>query len=296
MRLRVGLVLATIAIVCVLSAVPASWYHVNVVGPNFVMAMEMGVPDPLETEEIREIDGQWSLWDYQITNSSFRPALPEPDLYDDPMFVSPLTDDAVQVPNANAIEVYEDTVVVMSTAIIALAIGAFGAWNIARYDRYRMFTAASFLLAGLLLIGACYHFGTELPGAMEKDSQADFEEEAFGLPFEAYLNTEGGVPAYYTDFAGGYPDSNPEDREQLTYGPGSGWWMSGAGGILALITAGVLFGAPQWAPLKRRAPETREVLRYVPVPTVAALRRRRNYPKKMPAMNRTSPGRPRRPT
>ncbi|NIP35368.1 MAG: hypothetical protein GWN18_00480, partial [Thermoplasmata archaeon] len=38
----------------------------------------------------------------------------------------------------------------------------------------------------------------------------------------------------------------------------------------------------------------REVVRYVPIPTVGELRRRRRYPKRMPAVSRNSPSYKRR--
>ncbi len=69
MRLRIGLVLATIAIVAVLFALPASWYHIHVVGPNFLVAMEVN-EDPFD-QEVRELEGEWKLGNYQISNSTW---------------------------------------------------------------------------------------------------------------------------------------------------------------------------------------------------------------------------------
>ena len=66
MRLRIGLVLATIAIVAVLFALPASFYHIHVVGPNFIAAMEVN-EDPMD-QEIRELEGEWNLGTYKIAN------------------------------------------------------------------------------------------------------------------------------------------------------------------------------------------------------------------------------------
>lgn len=283
MRLRLGLVLGTIAIVLVLSALPASWYHINVVGPNFIAAMEVQ-EDPLETE-IREIDGEWGLRNYRISDSSWQQP---PELTDDPMWVQPLYEDTPgPSPNANAQAVYMDTTVAVGAAVVALGLGAFGAWNIARHDRYRWFTTASFFLAAVLLVGACAHFSTALPGAMAEDAAVG-SEEYFGAAFEPYLDPDGGDPGFYAEFDGGYPNNDPRNSEQLSYGPGAGWWMAGAGGVLALITAGVLVAAPQWRTLKRDRPATVEVVRYVPVPTVPSIREGRRYPRRMPAISRAS--------
>jgi hypothetical protein len=286
MRLRIGLALATVAILCVLTALPAAWYGLNVVGPNFMI---VGVNEDPHDGEIRELNGEWSLWDYEISNSTFRERLPDPMEYEDPMFVAPVTDEEIQPPNANAIDVVSNTSVLASGAVIVMALGVFGAWNIARYDRFRAFTSASFFLAALLLLGACFYFGSSLPDAMQADA-ATGDEYAFGYEFEKYVDTDGELPAYYNDFSGGYPDQTEFDGEQLQYGPGSGWWLAGSGGILALVASAVLFGAPQWQPLRRKSTQVKEVLRYVPVPTVATLRQRRRYPKRMPAVNRVSPG------
>ena len=288
MRLRLGLVLGTIAIVLVLCALPASWYHVNVVGPNFVMAMELQ-EEPLETE-IREIDGEWGLTNYRISDSSWQQP---PEQTDDPMWVMPLYEDTEgPSPNANAQVVFRDTTVAIGAAVIALGLGAFGAWNIARHDRHRWFTTASFFLAAVLLVGACIHFSTALPGAMAEDASMG-SEESWGAAFEPYLDPESDAPGFYTEFSGGYPNNDPRNAEQLSYGPGAGWWMAGAGGILALITAGVLVAAPQWRTMKRESPATVEVVRYVPVPTVSSIRDGRRYPRRMPAVSRTSTLNPR---
>jgi hypothetical protein len=246
--------------------------------------MAVGVPEPVETEEIRELNGDFSLWDYRITNETFQAP---PERYEDPMWVSSMGEPEVQIPNENAIEVYEGTTVAIAGAIVALSLGAFGAWNIAKYDRYRWFTAASFMLGALLLLGSCFFFGTQLPDAMETDAATGLEE-SFGIPFEDYIDPDSDY-GYYFEFSGGYPNEDPRASEQLSYGPGSGWWLAGTGGVFAILAGAMLVGAPQWIPLKRNRPQTREVLRYVPVPTVANLRVRRRYPKKMPAVNRMSP-------
>lgn len=282
MRLRLGLVLGTLAIVLVLCALPASWYHVNVVGPNFVAAIEAH-EEPLDTE-IRELDGKMDLRNFQISDSSFQQP---PELTGDPMWVAPLYEDTGEPsPNANVQEVFKDTTVAIGAAVFALGLGAFGAWNIARHDRYRIFTSASFLLAAVLLVGACVHFSNELPGAIATDAAGS--EDSFGAAFEPYLDPEGSGPGFYTEFSGGYPNNDPRNAEQMSYGAGAGWWLAGAGGVFALLTAGVLVAAPQWRSMRREAPARVEVVRYVPVPTVASLRESRRYPRRMPAVSRSS--------
>ncbi len=283
MRLRIGLILGTIAIVLVLSALPATWYHVNVVGPNFLAAMEVQ-QDPADAE-VRQLEGECGLSNYHISDSSWQQP---PPLMDDPMTVVPMYGDTPEPgPNANAQAVYKGTTVAISAAVFALIAGAFGAWNIARHDRHRMFTAASFFLAAVLLVGGCVYFSTELPGAMAADAAAG-NEDTFGVAFEPYIDPEGGEPGYYNEFSGGYPNNDPRNREQLQYGAGAGWWLAGAGGVLALITAGLFVGAPQWQSLKRERATPLEVVRYVPVPTVTDLRPRRRYPRRMPAVSRNS--------
>lgn len=286
MRLRIGLVLAAIAAVLVLSSLPASWYHVNVVGPNFLLAV--GVPDPARTEEIREIDGEFGLYNYHITNSSWQ--VP-PEEYDDPMTVMPLYGQETggqPVPNENAIEVYAGTTAAVAAAIVALALGAFGAWNIARYDRYRWFTAASLALAAVLLVGGCIYFSSALPGALEADA-ATGHEDTFGMAFSPYIDTTAGEPGFYSEFAGGYPNNDERLPEQLSYGPGAGWWLAGAGGIFAIIAAAVLVGAPMWTPRRRPRTDVVPAVKYVPVPTTDSLRGRRRYPKRMSGVSGNSP-------
>lgn len=281
MRLRIGLVLATIAIVAVLFALPASFYHVHVVGPNFIAAMEIN-EDPMD-QEIRELEGEWNLGNYQISNSTWR--VP-PEEYSDPMTVVPMYGETDEpIPNANAQAVIENTTVAIGAAVVMMGLAAFGAWNIARHDRYRMFTSATFLLAGVLLIGSCMYMGTEMPDAMAADS-ASGHEDNFGIAFEAYIDPEGGEPGYYNEFSGGYPNNDARNAEQLSYGPGAGWWLAGFSGIMALITAGLFVGAPHWQPLKKESTAPVEIIRYVPVPTVTSLRQRRRYPRRMPAISR----------
>jgi len=281
MRLRLGLVLATIAIVAVLFALPASWYHIHVVGPNFIAAMEVN-EDPFD-QEVRELEGEWKLGNYQISNSTW--SVP-PEEYSDPMTVVPMYEETDEpLPNANAQAVIENTTVAIGGAMFIMSLAAFGAWNIARHDRYRMFTASSFLLAGVLLIGSCLYVGAEMPDALTADS-ASGHEDNFGIAFEPYIDPEGGEPGFYNEFRGGYPDNDPRNAEQLNYGPGTGWWLAGFSGVLSLITAGLFVGASHWQPLKKTTTAPIEVVRYVPVPTVTSLRQRRRYPRRMPAVSR----------
>jgi hypothetical protein len=272
MRLHIGLVLGTIAIVAVLCALPASWYSIHVVGPNF---MAIDANEPTIDDDIRELEGEWNLRKYVINNQTWQAP---PERFEEPMTVMPLFEpvdpDLPPPPNAQAAEVMQTTMVASVVAIAALGLGAFGAWNIARFNKFRLFTAASFILAGILLVGAVYNFGAEMPGAMAADAATE-QEGTFSLEFDQYLDPNDGEPAYYSEFSGGYPDNNPRNTEQLSFGPGAGWYMAGMGGVFAILTGLVLVGAPQYAPRPRADPKTVEVVRYVPVPSVTSLRLRR---------------------
>jgi hypothetical protein len=271
MRLHIGLVLGTIAIVAVLCALPASWYSIHVVGPNF---MAIGAQEPTMDDDIRELQGEWNLRNYVINNQTWEAP---PERFEEPMTVMPIFSevdpDEPPPPNANAAEVVQTTTIATVGAVIALGLGAFGAWNIARFNRFRLFTAASFILAGLLLVGAVYNFGTEMPGAMAADAATE-QEGTFSLEFDQYLDPDEGEPAYYSEFAGGYPDNNPRNMEQLSFGPGAGWYLAGLGGVFAILTGVALVAAPMYSARPRRE-KTVEVVRYVPVPTVTNLRLRR---------------------
>jgi len=271
MRLHVGLVLGTIAIVAVLCALPAPWYHVHVVGQNF---MGVGVNEPSDDVEIRELEGEWNLRNYVINNQTWEAP---PERFEEPMTVMPIfepEDPDEPSPNAQAAEVVQTTTVATVGAVVALALGAFGAWNIARLGRYRLFTGASFVLAGILLVGGAYNFGAELPEAMAADADTGLDG-TFSLEFEPYLNPDEGDPAFYDEFSGGYADNSERNTEQLSFGPGSGFWLSGIGGVLAAIAGLFLVGAPQYTPKPKGQPKTVEVVRYVPVPTLSNLRLRR---------------------
>ncbi len=272
MRLQLGLVLGTIAIVAVLCALPASWYTVHVVGPNF---MAIGANEPTVDDDIRELEGEWNLRNYVINNQTWEAP---PERFEEPMTVMPIFEQpepgAPPPPNAQAAEVVQTTVITSVAAVAALALGAFGAWNIARFNRFRLFTAASFILAGILLVGAVYNFGAEMPGAMAADAATE-QDGTFSLEFDQYLDPDEGEPAYYSQFSGGYPDNNPRNMEQLEFGPGAGWYMAGMGGVFAILTGLALVAAPQYAPKAKADPKTVEVVRYVPVPSVTDLRLRR---------------------
>jgi len=261
MRLRVGLVLCSVATVMVLCALPASWYHITVVGPDYTNAMQVGEPD--QDTELRELNGDWSLWKHELTDEPFQVPPPQ---YTDPLTVNLYGDDEMQDPNANAIDVYSSTSAMVVAGAIGMAAAAFGAFNIARHDRWRAFTAASFVLAGVLLLAAPAYFGTELPSAMARDASTG-DPLAFGAEYTPYINPDTVTPGFYKDLSGSYLHQTVDSQEQLTYGPGIGWFLSGAAAVLCLIAAGVVYGASQWRPLGTRKP-TREVLRYVPVPVV----------------------------
>jgi hypothetical protein len=270
--LHIGLVLGTIAIVAVLCALPASWYTVHVVGPNF---MAIGANEPTIDDEICELEGEWNLRNYVISNQTWGQP---PERYEDPMTVMPIfepTDpDLPPPPNAQAAEVVQTTVIVSVVAVAALGLGAFGAWNIARFNRFRLFTGASFILAGVLLVGAVYNFGDEMPGAMAADAATE-QDGTFITEFEKHLDPSEGEPAFYSEFSGGYADNNPRNNEQLSFGPGAGWYLAGMGGVLAILTGLVLVTAPQYTSRPKANAKAVEVVRYVPVPSITNLRLRR---------------------
>jgi hypothetical protein len=261
MRLRVGLVLCSVATVLVLCALPASWYHITVVGPDYTNAMQVG--DPGQDTELRELNGDWSLWKHELTDEPFQVPPPQ---YTDPLTVNLYGDDEMQAPNANTIDVYSSTSAMVVAGAIGMAAAAFGAFNIARHDRWRAFTAASFVLAGILLFAAPAYFGSQLPSAMACDASTG-DPLAFGAEYTPYINPDTVTPGFYKDLSGSYLHQTSNSQEQLTYGPGIGFFLSGAAAVLCLITAGVVYGASQWRPLSTRK-QTREVLRYVPVPVV----------------------------
>jgi hypothetical protein len=159
---------------------------------------------------------------------------------------------------------------------------------VAARDRYRWFTAASFFLAALLFLGGCYVFAFTLPEAMHADAQGG-SVEAYGILFQHYIDPEGGEPGYYFEFEGSYPNTDPRLREQLEYAPGWGWWLAGAAGVAAIVAAAVLVGAPSLERERDGDGQVEEVVRYVPVPSVEGSKRRRRYPKRMPAISRRSP-------
>lgn len=284
MRLRIGILLGIVPFILVLSAMPAGWFAIHAVGPDF---RTVGPDGPTPADERRQLDGQWTLYEFRFFNETWNDQDQNPSgkWYRFPIIGD---DGSASGPDEYAGEVFIGTALAMGAGIGALFLGVFGMWNIARYDRYRWFTAASFFLAAVLFIGGCYHFGMSLPGAMWSDASV-YQEETFGGLFEPYIDPEGGEPGYYFEFDGGYPNDDPGLGEQLQYGPGSGWWLAGAAGIFALIASAVLVAAPSLETEKQAEGPTYEVVRYVPVPAVTNIKRRRRYPKKMPAVSRNSP-------
>jgi hypothetical protein len=276
--------MGTAAIILVLMSLPATWYQVHVVGPNFNF---IGPDGPEPEDEKRQLRGRWYLGSYKLseqiwdTDSRTVPDIWTPyDLYGQ--------EDGTQLVNEHAREVYAETTIFVAGGIAALGVAAFGTWNVAMKDRYRWFTTATYFLAAVLLIGGCYHYGMGLPEAMWSDS-ASGHEDSFGLVFSPYIDPEGGEPGYYFEFDGGYPNNDPRFSEQLDYGPGIGWWLAGAAGIMALLTSAVMVAAPSIVKEREGATQTVEVVRHVPVPTVTNVRRQRRYPKRMPAISRNSP-------
>ncbi len=285
MRLRIGILLGIVPFILVLSALPAGWYAIHTVGPDF---RTVGPDGPTPDDERRQLDGQWTLYEFRFFNETWNGQDRNPN---NRWMDLPVQDSGG--PNEYAADVFMGTIIALSVGVGALCLGVFGMWNIALYDRYRWFTAASFFLAAVLFIGGCYYFGMSLPEAMWSDASVS-SEESFGALFEPYIDPEGGDPGYYFEFDGGYPNDDPGLGEQLQYKPGSGWWLAGAAGIFALITSAVLVAAPSLETEKQAEGPTYEVVRYVPVPTVTNIKRRRRYPKNMPAISRNSPSYKRR--
>jgi hypothetical protein len=275
----VGILLGIVPFILILSALPAAWYSVHAVGPDF---RTVGPDGPTPDDETRQLDGEWTLFRFRFFNGTWE----ETNVNPEPGWQTR----TIQGDGADtyASEVYRETIIAMVAGIGALLLGAFGLWNIAVHDRFRWFTSASFFLAAVLFLGGCYHFGMEMPGGMWSDAALG-NPHTFGALFEPYIDPEGGQPGYYFEFDGGYPSDRPTNREQLQYGPRSGWWLAGAAGIFALIASAVLVAAPSFREEQTEAENTYEVVKYVPVPTVTNLKRRRRYPKRMPAVSRNSP-------
>ena len=285
MRLRVGIVLGIVAFILVLSALPASWFSIHAVGPDF---RTVGPDGPTPEDETRQLDGQWTLYEFRYYNVTWETTDSTPQGRWRTYPIHDATGDEGTGPNDDARAVISMVTINLGAGIMALLLGMFGVWNIARRDRFRWFTAASFFLAALLFLVACYHMGMGLPDAMWSDSSSG-HEDSYGALFAPYIDPEGGEPGYYFEFDGGYPADEPWLREQLQYGPGSGWWLAGAAGIFALMASAVLVAAPSLREEMEGSGKTFEVVRYVPVPTVTNIKRRRRYPKRMPAVSRNSP-------
>jgi hypothetical protein len=280
--------LAIVPFVLILLALGGSWWGVHCVGPDF---RTLGPDGPGPDDERRQLDGMWTLFEFNFYNATWEGQDSDPqwrtsDIQEDGGPSTSL--------NGRAAEVYQETILTMAAGIGALCLGAVGLWNITFHDRYRWFTTASFFLAAVLFIGGCYHYGMNLPGAMWSDASVS-GGQSFGALFEPYIDPEGGEPGYYFEFDGGYPADDPRLGEQLQYGPRLGWWLAGTAGIFSLIASAVLVAAPSMRDEMDEEGHVQEVVRYVPVPTVGDLKRRRRYPKRMPAVSRNSPGQRRRP-
>jgi hypothetical protein len=276
--------LGVIAFILVLGALPTTWYSIHAVGPDF---RTVGPDGPEPDDERRQLDGSWSITSFRFYNETWeeRDSNPAGKWTTTPIQEEGGPGTAV---NGYSAEVYTETVIALGAGIGALCLAAFGMWNIARHNRYRWFTTASFFLAAVLFLGGCLNFGESLPEAMGADAQGS-SGESFGALFEPYIDPEGGDPGFYYEFSGGYPSDEPTLGEQLQYGPGTGWWLAGAAGIFALVASAVLVAAPSIEEERAEEGEVREVVRYVPIPTVGDVKRRRRYPKRMPAVSRHSP-------
>ncbi|NIP35369.1 MAG: hypothetical protein GWN39_00490, partial [Thermoplasmata archaeon] len=225
MRLRVGILLGIVPFILIFSAIPAGWWSVHTVGPDF---RTVGPDGPDADDERRQLDGAWSLTEFRFYNATWEGQDSNPS---GKWQITPIQEggDPASSVNGDAAEVYRETILLMAAGIGALCLGAFGMWNIARNDRYRWFTTASLFLAAVLFLGGCYNYGMSLPGAMFSDS-TEAGNQSFGGLFEPYIDPEGGEPGYYFEFDGGYPADDPRLGEQLQYGPGMGWWLAGAAG------------------------------------------------------------------
>ncbi len=294
MRLQVGLLVAAIAAATVLCALPAPWYSIRVVGPNFEDAMVLGVP--AEDQEIRELEGEWSLWKYELANSSFAPAVPPPpppgevNPYNDPLTVTFLTEADVKQPNAATLEVYSSTSALFVSGMAAVAAASFGAYNVARRGKWRAFTGATYVLGAVLLFAAPAYFSAELPDAMREDAEGG-DEASFGAAYEPYIEPETPIVGYYVDFSGGYNNDDPFASEQFSYGSGVGWALAGLSAGLCVLAGALLYGAPQWGSVK--APiRPREVYKYIAVPVVTGAPHVPRYPRRGGSYghNATSPG------
>jgi hypothetical protein len=284
-RLQAGILLAAIAAAAILCTLPAPWYNVYVVGPNFEEAMRVGEP-PLD-QEIRVLDGTWTVWDYELNNATFSAPLPE---FTEPMSVYTFGEDEREVdPNANVNEVYATTSGLVVSGSLAFLAAAVGSYQVARNGRWRMFTAASMLLAGILMFAAPAYYGFELPGAMADDA-ARGDPLAFGAAYEPYIDSTAGPPPFYGDFEGGY-DAPAGASEQLEYGPGVGWYLSGFAAVMSVLAGALLFGAPQWGSAKA-TPRPREIYRYVPIPIITGAPHVPRYPRRGASygVNPASPG------
>ncbi len=285
MRLRLGIMLGVVPFILVFSSLFAGWWSVHTVGPDF---RTVGPDGPGPDDERRQLDGVWTLSEFRFYNATWQGQDSDPTgkWQTSPIHEEGGPDTSM---NGHAEEVYLETAIALVAGIWALCLAAFGMWNIARYDRWRWFTTASFFLAAVLFLGGCYHYGMSLPDAMWSDTSMG-GGMSFGAHFDPYIDPEGGEPGYYFEFDGGYPNDDPRLGEQLQYGPGGGWWLAGAAGIFALIASAVLVAAPSIKEEMEERGHVQEVVRYVPVPTVGDLKRRRRYPKRMPAVSRNSPG------
>jgi hypothetical protein len=279
LRLRVGILLGIVPFILIGAALASPWFSIHAVGPDF---RTVGPDGPTPEDETRQLDGEWTLFQFRFFNETWN----ERDLNPEPGWVTSTIEGDGSDPQTA--EVYLETTIAMVAGIGALFLGLYGMYNIAARDRYRWFTSASFFLAAVLFIGGCYHYGMDMPDAMWSDATSG-DSHTFGALFEPYIDPEGGEPGYYFEFDGGYPADDPRLREQLQYGPGSGWWLAGAAGIFCLIASAVLVAAPTYEMERGDPGETYEVVRYVPIPTVTNVRRRRRYPKRMPAVSRNSP-------
>ncbi len=68
MRLRIGILLGIVPFILILSAIPAGWWSVHTVGPDF---RTVGPDGPDADDERRQLDGAWTLTEFRFYNATW---------------------------------------------------------------------------------------------------------------------------------------------------------------------------------------------------------------------------------
>jgi len=126
LRLLGGIVLVVIAFVLVLASPLATFYHVHTVGPDF---RTVGPDGPTDEDETRQLDGEWTLTGYQLSNITWDRDMNawERD-WDQYSFYGEGSD----IVNERGRKVYVETGAALVAGVVALGLGSFGIWNVAR--------------------------------------------------------------------------------------------------------------------------------------------------------------------